>query len=236
MVNEKIKKQSPPYVSYRTFHNFLELLQHGMPARIDRSFWGDRWSGSTGNQLMASLRFLTLIDDNGIPTPRLKTLIFSQGPQRMDFLKQIAFDAYKPILGSIDTDKATYAQLDECFHNLYQLTGDVSRKCIKFFIELASESNITLSPFMVKKQKRSKSGIAVSNSKKNPKKAISGTIQNSVIPINSEEVPENSSWTKMVLSKFPTFDPAWPDEIKIKWFDAFDRLLDRRTAETSARK
>jgi hypothetical protein len=33
---------------------------------------------------------------------------------------------------------------------------------------------------------------------------------------------------EMLLSKFPQFDPAWPDEVKLKWFDAFDRLLKGR--------
>jgi len=29
----------------------------------------------------------------------------------------------------------------------------------------------------------------------------------------------------MLLTKFPTFDPTWSDEVKLKWFEAFDRLL-----------
>jgi hypothetical protein len=31
----------------------------------------------------------------------------------------------------------------------------------------------------------------------------------------------------MVLEKFPTFDPTWSDDIKLKWFEAFDALLKR---------
>ncbi len=33
---------------------------------------------------------------------------------------------------------------------------------------------------------------------------------------------------EMLLSKFPEFDPTWPDEVKLKWFDAFDRLMKGR--------
>jgi len=40
MVAEKGKKSLPPYVSYRTFRNFIDGLQTGMPSRIDRSYWG----------------------------------------------------------------------------------------------------------------------------------------------------------------------------------------------------
>jgi hypothetical protein len=30
---------------------------------------------------------------------------------------------------------------------------------------------------------------------------------------------------KELLSKFPALDPAWPDDVKAKWFEAFDRLM-----------
>ncbi len=83
MVLDKEKKRLPPYVSYRTFRNFLDGLQvGGMPARIDRSYWGDRLSGTTGTQLISALRFLNLVDASGLPTNRLKMLVAARGPQR----------------------------------------------------------------------------------------------------------------------------------------------------------
>ena len=65
MVTDRNKKRSPPYVSYRSFLTLLEELQRGVPAVIDRSYWGDKFSGSTGTQLMSALRFLNLVDANG---------------------------------------------------------------------------------------------------------------------------------------------------------------------------
>ena len=59
MTSEKGRKHLPPYVSYRTFYNFIERLQQHMPSRIDRSYWGELLSGSNGTQLMAALRFLS---------------------------------------------------------------------------------------------------------------------------------------------------------------------------------
>ena len=63
-----------PYVSYRTFRNFLELLGDGMPARIDRSVWGPRYSGTSGQQLMTALKSLELINDAGVPSQILEEL------------------------------------------------------------------------------------------------------------------------------------------------------------------
>ena len=39
---------------------------------------------------------------------------------------------------------------------------------------------------------------------------------------------ELAAWAEMLLAKFPEFDPAWTDDVKAKWFDAFDRLMKGR--------
>jgi len=57
-VNDTTRKRLPPYISYRTFRNFVDSLQvGGIPARVDRSYWGDRLSGTTGTQLMSRYAF-----------------------------------------------------------------------------------------------------------------------------------------------------------------------------------
>ena len=53
----------PPYVAYKTFRNFLEFLKDNFPSRIDRSVWGPRYSGTSGQQLMTALKVLNLIDE-----------------------------------------------------------------------------------------------------------------------------------------------------------------------------
>ncbi|MDO8567266.1 MAG: hypothetical protein Q7R57_00965 [Dehalococcoidales bacterium] len=224
MVTDRTQKRLPPYVSYRTFRNFVEGLQQGIPARIDRSYWGDNLSGSTGTQLVAALRFLGLVDADSLPTSRLKMLVFAKGNQRGDVLKQISTESYSFLgAGTIDMQIATYAQLDEVFKNSYQLTSDVGRKCTKFFIGLASDAEIPLSPFILKRSKTIHSNI----SPKTPRKLHKGTTKGLGIPEEVEIAPERTSWDKILITKFPTFDPSWPDEIKVKWFDGFDQLMKR---------
>jgi len=65
MTIDKSRRRLPPYISYRTFDNFIGRLQQQVPSRIDRSYWGETLSGSTGTQLMSALRFLNLVDANG---------------------------------------------------------------------------------------------------------------------------------------------------------------------------
>ena len=225
MVSETGRKSLPPYVSYRTFLSFINGLQEGMPSRIDRSYWGERYSGSTGTQLMTALRFLGLIDSNGIPTTRLRQLVSATGTQRHEVLKQIARGAFYFITErSLNPEVATYAQLEEAFGSTYQMTSDVTRKCIKFFISLLSDAGVTLSPYIMKKSKTMRSRTST---KVTVKKPSVRTNQNALALPNSESVPSSSNWYELVLAKFPTFDPTWPDDIKLKWFEAFDLLLKR---------
>jgi hypothetical protein len=228
MVNDKSRKRLPPYVSYRTFRNFIDGLQQRMPSRIDRSYWGDMLSGSTGTQLMASLRFLGLIDEYGRPTPRLKPLVAAKGDQRHPILRDMANDVYGFVLKSqLEPQSATYSELEEFFHDRFQVTGDLSRKCLKFFIELAKDAGIPLSPFITK---RFRAAHGIAGTKAITKRASTRTGRNLKNPQTPEEVPYQNPWDAILLTKFPTFDPTWSDEVKLKWFGAFDELLKRALA------
>jgi hypothetical protein len=224
MVSDRLHRRSPPYVSYRTFRNFIDELQHRMPARIDRSYWGERLSGSTGVQLMAALRFMGLVDGDGVPTERLRELVSARGAQRNELLRQIAYEAFDFVLrGRFDPQTATYAQIQEVFQNNFQLTGDVNRKCLKFFVALASEVDVPLSPFITSRMRVT----TAPGTKGTTRKSKERTNKNSKIPQKQDEMPKLSGWSGMLLEKFPTFDPSWSEEVKLKWFAAFDALLAR---------
>jgi hypothetical protein len=223
VTTEKGRKHLPPYVSYRTFRNFLERLQQRIPSRIDRSYWGDTLSGSTGTQLMAALRFLDLIDANGKPTEQLRPLVMARGESRARLLRELTAGAYDFVVkSSLDLESATYAQLGEIFSHTFQMTDDVSRKCVKFFIALSGDAGMPLSPLITRRTRATHSTVGT---KKMSRKASGRTNRNALVPQLAEDIPDNLSWHSMLLSKFPDFDPAWPDDIKMKWFSAFDELL-----------
>jgi hypothetical protein len=223
LTNEKGRKHLPPYVSYRTFRNFIDRLQQRLPSRIDRSYWGDILSGSTGTQLMAALRFLDLIDANGKPTDQLKPLVLARGEPRAQLLRNVTSQAYAFVLkSSLDIESATYSQLEEVFHDTFQLADDVSRKCVKFFIALSGDAGLLLSPFIIK---RTRSVHTATGPKTMAKKGAGRTKRNGLVPQDLDDIPNNSSWHGKLLDKFPSFDPSWNDDIKTKWFAAFDELL-----------
>jgi hypothetical protein len=223
MTIEERKRHLPPYVSYTTFKNFLIRLQQQIPTRIDRSYWGETLSGSTGTQLMAAMRFLNLVDVNARPTPRLKLLVEATGEHRAVLLRQIANESYSFALkGSFDSQNASYAELEDIFHHTFNMKSDVNRKCIKFFTELSKDAGIPLSPAIIKKRKIPRNSFGTKNT---IKKSGTGTIRNFDVPAISSNILELDPWHKSLLEKFPAFDPAWNDEIKLNWFTALGQLI-----------
>ena len=223
MTMEEGRKHSPPYVSYKTFGSFISQLQPQVPSRIDRSIWGEMFSGSTGTQLMSAMRFLNLIDGNARPTARLRVLPSASGEHRAALLRQVAEESYAFVLkGTLDTQNATYAELEDAFQNSYHMKSDVCRKCIKFFTEISKDAGIPLSPQITKKRKVPRTNSGIKNANK-----IVGTRTNNklVVPIKESKIPELLPWHQMLADKFPHFDPAWNDDIKKKWFEAYFELF-----------
>ena len=218
-------KSPPPYVSYRTFWNFLDNLKQAMPARIDRSYWGDKLSGSTGGQLVSALRYLKLVDGNNIPTLRLKQIIFAKDPQRTNLLQQLHNEAYGFFVDSFDVATATYAQLQESLEQRFHASSEVARKCIKFYLGLASEAGISLSPFVTKKNRTVRTNVTSKKIRRNGR----STPELSPAELPHTEKPavaaDKLSFEQILLAKFPAFDPSWSEELKLKWFSAFDELL-----------
>jgi hypothetical protein len=185
---------------------------------------------------MAALRFLDLIDDREQPTERLKALAAAKGnhEQRAGVLHSITSECYAFVFqGSVDPQNATYAQMEEKFLARFPLKPDVSRKCLKFFVELSHDAGIPQSPFIAK---RFRSRHTATGTKTPFRKAITRTVaglektrakRDMAVPADAEGTPELSSWDRMLLTKFPTFDPTWSDELKMKWFSAFDELMRR---------
>ena len=227
-------KTLPPYVSYRTFWNFLDGLQAAVPARIDRSYWGEKFSGSTGGQLIGTLKYLKMIDGNGVPTLRLKQIVLNKGIQRSNLLKQLTQEAYPFFLTELDPANATYAQMEEKLKEHFQIAADVGRKCIKFYIGLAQDGGISLSPFVTRKSKAIHTTIPSRKTRRNPPRTNDSPSDppSDPPPPSNEQLafppsPPVQSLGQMLMSKFPDFDPTWTDEVKLRWFQAFDELIQK---------
>lgn len=228
----KEKAILPPYVSYKSFYNFLESLQQGIPARIDKSLMKNL-SGAAQGQIIAALRYLSLIDDQGIVTDSLARLVKSQRPERQQLLQTIIKSSYPFLFDEFDLTTATSALFEQKFREI-GATGDTVRRCATFFLYAAKEAEIPLSPYITKLSKQhsrtggSSNGSLNGTSKPRKKRTTAEKIDNAnPEPQATHIVTESrqSSWGKMLLEKFPPLDPDWPEEVKEKWFHSFDRLM-----------
>ena len=202
-----------PYVSYRTFRNFLELLKEGLPSRIDRSVWGPRYSGTTGQQLMTALKSLHLISDSGVPTQKLEELVSSTGTQRQLKIKDILEFKYSDIF-QIDLLRATRSQFNEAFR-LVGINDGMLNKCQLFFIQACQDAGIELSTYILARRH----GLST------PKKSEKNTsIKMSSSP--KTKLNTNELIISKILEKYPDFDPNWKPEVQKSWMEGMIKLYD----------
>jgi len=228
MVEEKTAKQGavavPPYLSFKTFNAFIQGLKVGIPTRIDRTVINSM-SGAVQAQLMSALRYLGLVSQHAVTNEKLATLVNSEGPERERVLSGILRDGYPFLFADFDLQRATTGQLEEAFRKV-GASGETIRKCVAFFLAAAKAAGIAVSPHI------KTSGVSRNPSK--PKKAAStdgSDLRNSAEGPLAPPIPPMASWSQMLLAKFPSFDPAWPDEVKAKWFESFDRLMKSGAAD-----
>ena len=206
----------PPYVSYKTFRNFLELLKESFPSRIDRSVWGPRYSGTSGQQLMTALKVLDLIDEKGAPNDILGQWVRSEGESRRVILRKILVKNYEPIF-KIDLSKATNAQFHELFKNFDTKEG-VIVKCEAFFIQACQDAGIELSSFILARRHKSKENrFSLTRGKSSFGKEKRK---------DTTEFDQERFIVSSILKKYPEFDPKWDPKVQEKWLEGMIKLYD----------
>jgi hypothetical protein len=214
----------PPYVSYRTFRAFLFGLGQGVPHRIDKSIMTSL-SGGVQSQLIQALKFFELIGPDGAPNQSLHVLVgaLHAEEQYPAVLKNLLLRFYPFLFAPSDQnlEKMTAGQLQERFARV--ASGDTVQKCIAFFIPAAKEAGVRLGHYVVARKKRTGGRPSKRQQRNGGTDANSGSSQNG----NTDGLTGAPlmTWQTMLLEKFPSFDPGWSDEVKAKWFDAFDQLM-----------
>ena len=220
----------PPYVPYRTFQTFLEfLLEEGIPDRIDRTVWGSRFSGSSGTQLMTTLKVLGLIDPEGRPSQDLDDLVHAEGEDRRSTLRHVLECFYGPVF-ELDLTRASKGQFHEAFRSFGTKEG-VLTKCEAFFIRAAHAAGIELSKRIVAgRHGASKSRVTPVQTRPRMVAPPVAVTEKSAAPVAAEmATPAGSIKLKLadrILAKYPEFDPAWDAAVQAKWLEGMTRLYE----------
>ena len=221
---------TPPYVSYSTFRNFLDKISKKIPARVDRSLM-PLMSGATQSQLMASLRYLGMVSATDQPTERLQLLAKSQGADRQRILREILETCYPFLFQDFDLQAATNNLIEKKFKD-EGASGDTVRKCVAFFVAAINDAGISPPPYI-----KPFRGVRVRNPRIRRSLEQNPVGEGTSSSLSDENVSEPAkgddlSRTRMLLSKFPDLNPAWPDDVKVKWFDDFRKLMDFLTEKS----
>jgi len=110
------------------------------------------FSGSVIGQLMASYRFLGLMDDTGKPTRPLQNLV-SEPDSQVRELNRLIQQAY-PELMVLKLEVATPKHLADAFMENYGVTGATLQKAVSFFLQAAQYAELGLSPYLTKRKGR----------------------------------------------------------------------------------
>jgi len=212
-----IKNNIPPYVAFKTFQTFLEFLSDGMPSRIDRSIWLNRFSGSNGTQLMTAIKFFELVDSDGIPSEDFINLASKDVIVQKKILRKILYKFYSHIF-ELDLENATKSQFREAFRQFGTKEG-VLVKCESFFIQAAKFSDITLSSHILARRHNNKSTIVEKS-----KSSIKSNSSNLLSKKNSIE--KNTNIVKIILDKYPEFDPSWSPDVQKAWIESLTKLYE----------
>lgn len=227
--NMESKGTTPPYIAFQTLKTLTrDLKQHRPPSRIDRSVLKN-FSGAVASQILATLRFFELIDGQGHPTERLRSLVDSYESEAWARqLDVILRNAYPPVF-TLELETASASQFEGLFAKTYPGAASVQRKAVTFFLNAASEAQIKLSPYITKNRKP-RSAPTRRRTARPKGTAGADTTQNEekTPPANGQGRLNESSektWQDRLLEKFPAFDPAWSPEMQSKWMESFEKLM-----------
>lgn len=136
----------PPYLTYSAWLRLLQALESYLPPRIDKSYFSDlKFSNSARLTARGTLLFLGLITVKEEPTDKLKQLLQASGDERKNVLRAVIEQSYRPVLRDLELERTTLGQLSDRFEES-GAKRDIGRKCVSFFLALASDAGIPLSP------------------------------------------------------------------------------------------
>lgn len=135
------------YVAWGTLRNALNRLADvGLPNEVNKSVFSGL-SGGTQTQLLAAMKFLGLIEEDGTPSATLREAVKKNELERKELLQDVFRNAYSSLF-ALDLSKATMDELDQALSETYNVTGSTRRKAATFFLKGAEEIGIELSPFL----------------------------------------------------------------------------------------
>lgn len=234
MTTDKKQERLPPYVSYKTWTKMLDSLIKFTPEVTDSSYYaGQLFSGSSAKKLRTALRFLGLTNNSSVPTDRLKRLVRASRGEGQEskaaVLKDILQNAYPTLFAEdLDLKRATLGQLVERFQGL-GAGRNIQRHCISFFLYLAADAEIELSPLLAGRSRLGigRKSVVLKSRERRRRAAVEEVLENSeVSKVDQLKLLKLHPALTGLLAELPASGTPWDIEEKAKFKKAFEAILD----------
>jgi hypothetical protein len=154
--DEQGKKAPTPYIAWKTFIAFIASIHGKVPAQVDASILRNM-SGTHRSQLLSALKFLNLIDADGIAQDNLKKLAdIYNTEQWKPALAQFLGHAYKHVVTDLNLDSATPAMLRDRFKSNGGVDGGTVDSALRFYLSGLKEAEVKFSDHLNIRQRAPK--------------------------------------------------------------------------------
>ncbi|HYC98768.1 DUF5343 domain-containing protein [Brevundimonas sp.] len=225
-----------PYAPAKVIIDLIERYRSkGLPTPVNGEVLGR--AGVPDSLIARTLQALTvldLIDPEGRPTPALDEMQKASEADYRTRMGEWLAAAYADALQFVDPASASETEVRDAFRQ-YKPVGQ-QRRMVILFMGLFRHAGIapgrTPTGGAAPRKKVSDAGAKPRMEKRHvappkPKddfgadekrgEAGTGNLQG--------DQKQQTEFMKALLDKFPAFDPAWPDDIKAKWFEGFDIFM-----------
>lgn len=159
------KPATPGYGSFKSLTTFFNARRDDghITTVVDRSLLSN-FNGSTANELLATLRFLKMIDDKGKPSAIYEAYVTATDAGRKPLLASALRDAYPFVFQNPDfnIERETGGRMAELFR-AQGISGSTLSRAISFFLAAAKDADVKVStnikpPLLQKVTKARKAG------------------------------------------------------------------------------
>jgi len=175
-------------------------------------------SGADHGALISGLRFLGYVDEERRATESFRNLVAaSKEPAKFQGVLMEAISKYDPIIGNLDMESGTAAEVEKAFKEYGVPVGQMLTKTIRFYIKALQEVGVTVSHYITKPKPRIPRNGAKKPLKSEAKGAATSTPQqHTVVPKGFDRMP---------VPGLPNAFIQFPLELTIEQVDLFGAVV-----------
>jgi len=185
-------KTPPPYMSWGVFKSTVDTLAEATvpTGPLDRRVL-HQLSGGDHGALISGLKFLGYVDEDRRATNVYRQLIeASKQPLKFQELLMDVINAkYDDVVGSLDIQGGTIAELEKAFKEYGVPSGQMLTKTIRFYIKALTECGVPVSPFITKAKPRTPRNAAKKNGKAGRPAVVTSVAKDTLTPKGFERMP-----------------------------------------------